>query len=441
MPVPVLYPKVSLEMSSGVISRWLVSEGAAVTAGQVLFEIENDKAAVEVEAPVAGILHGLVGEGVEVEVGEAVARILAAGEADSAAPPAPLPAGPAAAKPSAAVAGAAVAAAQSRRQDPNPTPLARRIAREHSLNLTGLAGTGPRGRVQRSDVMAELERLASAPPTEPMPVSVPVSAPVSERVAEPAEGGALHAVWLRQGKGLPVVMLHGFSGDLNNWRGLLAGARVDWPCLALDLPCHGASPRLLPAGLDGIAALVEARLAAEGIGECVIAAHSFGGAVAARLASRGQVDVRGLCLFAPAGLHPLIDQDFTRGILRARRPESLRPWLEQLVHDPKVISPAFVQAVTRSREDDGLTGAMQAFADQFFPDGTQGFGIRDDLARLGQPVRVVFGQQDRILPFASTRGLPGHVGLHALEHCGHMPHLEHPALALRLLAELWRSAV
>lgn len=437
MPVPVLYPKVSLEMSSGKISRWLVAEGATVAAGDVLFEIENDKAAVEVDAPASGVLRGLIAEGIDVEVGAQVARILILGETDQAQSPAPAVI-EAAASPAPAL-HSTVSQGKGQKAGPNPTPLARRIAREHGISLDGVSGTGPRGRVQRRDVMAEMARLEETPAefsTDANERRPATSHPPVSKGDQP-----LHGTWLRRGEGMPVVLLHGFSADLNNWRGMLAGARADWSAFALDLPCHGSSPRKLPADLDGVAERVEAQLMVEGIGYCVLAAHSFGGAVAARIASRGQIDVRGLCLFAPAGLNPLINEAFVRGILRAKRPESLRPWLEELVHDPRVITSVFEQATAIAREDEGLTRAMEAFAEQFFPDGTQPFSIRADLAGLTQPVRVIFGQQDRILPFLSTRGLPGNVGLHALDQCGHMPHLEHPALALRLLSELWRSAV
>ncbi|MDQ2068234.1 acetoin dehydrogenase dihydrolipoyllysine-residue acetyltransferase subunit [Xinfangfangia sp. CPCC 101601] len=448
MPVPVLYPKVSLEMSSGKISRWLVAEGATVAAGDVIFEIENDKAAVEVEAPAAGVLRGLVAEGVEVEVGEPVARVVAPGEQDIAAPaaaPAAAPVAAAAAAPAPTAAAAPAAApAQSQRPGPNPTPLARRIARENGISLNGVAGSGPRGRVQRSDVMAELARLAESPATPAPRRAAPVAALAAPRaaVARPVLGDEmLHGDWLRRGDGLPVVLLHGFSADLNNWRGMLAGARPEWPAFALDLPCHGRSPRVLPADLDGIAEMVEARLIAEGINSCLLAAHSFGGAVAARIAARGAVDVQGLCLFSPAGLYPSINEDFTHGILRATTAESLRPWLQELVHNPAVITPVFEQATAKAREDVDLTTAMQDFAAQFFADGTQCFSIRADLATLHQPVKVIFGREDKILPFASTKALPGHIGLHALEQCGHMPHIEESSLSLRLLSELWRSAL
>ena len=419
MPVPVIYPKVSLEETSGRISRWLVADGATVTTGQVLFEIENDKAAVEVEAPADGILSGPAAEGEMVEVGSEVARILLPGEvAAPVAAPAPRPA--AVAQPVVAVAAGPVMVPV--RRAPNPTPLARRIARESGLALDGLRGTGPHGRVQKKDVLARLNALAAHPETPP------------------AAEGTLNAVWLRRGEGLPVVLLHGYSADLNNWRGLFAGARVDWPVLALDLPAHGGSPRDLPADLDALAEQVEATLAQLGVTAFVLGGHSFGAAAAARIAARRRADVRGLFLFAPAGLGPQINQPFTEGILRASRAASLRPWLEYLVHDPRVISDAFVKAVVSARADEGFTQAMAAFAARFFPDGTQSFAIGADLAALRIPARVAFGRQDRILPFDSTRGLPGNIGLHALNDCGHMPHLEQPELALRLLAELVRSA-
>lgn len=425
MPVPVLYPKVSLEMQTGRIARWLAGNGETVTAGQVIFEIDNDKAAVEVEAPAAGILRHLASEGAEIEVGSEVARIFATEESVVEASAAVLPVAPGAA-PSLPVAQPPAAHRPAGARLPNPTPLARRIAREKGVDLAGLAGTGPGGRVQKSDVMSRLAALAAAPSS---------AVPPSPRVVS-----TLNAVWLRKGEGMPVVLLHGYSADLNNWRGLFAGARVDFPVLALDLPAHGASPRAVPADADALCTLVETALAGQISGPVVLAGHSFGAAVAVRLAMRGNIDLRGLCLFAPAGLGPEIDEAFVRGILRARSAASLRPWLERLVHDPAIISEAFVGIVAGQRQDESLTSAMTAFADRFFPDGTQALSVRADLARLRIPARVVFGRQDSILPFRTTRDLPATVGLHAVDACGHMPHLEHPGLSLRILSEVWRSA-
>lgn len=418
MPIHVVYPKVSLELSSGRIARWMVTEGETVRQGQVLFEIDNDKAAVEVEAPASGVIRDLVDSEIEVEVGADVARIYAEGEAagDAKTPAAVLEMPVVEAKAATSV----VAKRNGHERHPNPTPLARRIARENGISLDGIHGTGPGGRIQKTDVVT---RIGDA------------RRPVAAESAD-----ILNTVWLRKGEGLPVVLLHGFSADLNNWRGMFAGARIDWPALAIDLPAHGRSSRTVPENLDRMAECVEATLAAEQVGPLVLAGHSFGGALAARLASRGQLDIRGLCLIAPAGLGPEINGAFVEGVLRAQRSESLKPWLELLAHDPAVISPAFVQATVLQREDDGLTEAMRAFADRFSPDGTQAVSIRNDLARLLCPVRVIFGRQDRILPFAATAGLPGNVGLHTLDNCGHMPHLEYPELVMKILGEIRRSA-
>jgi pyruvate dehydrogenase E2 component (dihydrolipoamide acetyltransferase) len=188
-----------------------------------------------------------------------------------------------------------------------------------------------------------------------------------------------------------------------------------------------------------LAALVEASILAETGGPTILAGHSFGAAVATRIAARGVVDVRALGLFAPAGLGPEMNTAFVEGMLRAREAASLKPWLLELVADPAVISESFLRAAVEGRRDAGLIEAQRAFAARYFPDGTPAFSVRADLARLEMPVRVVFGRADRVLPFVVTRDLPGNVALHAVEQCGHMPHLERPKLAMRILSELTHS--
>lgn len=84
MPVEVILPKVDMDMATGQISRWFVEEGAAVRKGDVLFEIETDKAAMEIDAPASGTIRDITGrEGVDIPVGEAVAWIYEAGKASA----------------------------------------------------------------------------------------------------------------------------------------------------------------------------------------------------------------------------------------------------------------------------------------------------------------------------------------------------------------------
>jgi len=93
MAVEVILPKVDMDMATGQISRWFFKEGDAVRQGDVLFEIETDKASMEIDAPASGILRNITGkEGVDIPVGHAVAWIYAEGEDASAAAPAAAPA-------------------------------------------------------------------------------------------------------------------------------------------------------------------------------------------------------------------------------------------------------------------------------------------------------------------------------------------------------------
>ncbi|HMK01620.1 MAG TPA: biotin/lipoyl-containing protein, partial [Reyranella sp.] len=89
MPTEVILPKVDMDMATGQISRWFAEEGARVKKGDVLFEIETDKAAMEIDAPASGVLRDVTGkEGVDIAVGAAVAWIYA--DDESYAPISPL---------------------------------------------------------------------------------------------------------------------------------------------------------------------------------------------------------------------------------------------------------------------------------------------------------------------------------------------------------------
>ncbi|MER9936872.1 pyruvate dehydrogenase complex dihydrolipoamide acetyltransferase [Mesorhizobium sp. M0088] len=180
MPTEVILPKVDMDMATGQISRWFAEEGAHVKKGDVLFEIETDKAAMEIDAPASGVLRDVTGkEGVDIAVGAAVAWIYADDEVYGAkrdvAPISPLE-GEMSAKPTEG--GAAPPTSHSVTppsalpgispsrgeigQSPSgarATPLARRLAREAGLNLSTVSGTGPYGRVVKADIDAALSSL------------------------------------------------------------------------------------------------------------------------------------------------------------------------------------------------------------------------------------------------------------------------------------------
>lgn len=162
----ILMPALSPTMEEGVLAKWHVKVGDTVSAGDVIAEIETDKATMEVEAVDEGeVLEILVAEGSEgVKVNTVIARLK--GEGGAAAPQAPKaePAAPAADAGKASSAPAPAAGPSTASRSPSPvrgedkrvfaSPLARRIARDAGLDLSAIKGTGPRGRVVRADVEA-----------------------------------------------------------------------------------------------------------------------------------------------------------------------------------------------------------------------------------------------------------------------------------------------
>jgi pyruvate dehydrogenase E2 component (dihydrolipoamide acetyltransferase) len=188
-------PKLGFDMAEGTLVRWVKVEGEAVKKGEVLAEIETDKATVEVESQFSGVvLKHLVEEKAVVPVGSPIAVIGQPGEtvsAPSAAPSAAAPTQPTAPAGAAAVSAVVVPAAQlAPAAPPTPgmlkaSPLARRMAGDVGLDLRRLQGTGPGGRIVRKDVerMIEQQHAVSVPAVAATPVA---AAPASAAQALPA---------------------------------------------------------------------------------------------------------------------------------------------------------------------------------------------------------------------------------------------------------------
>lgn len=173
MALDVVMPKWGLTMKSGKIARWLVEEGAQISAGMPLLEVETDKITNVVEAPADGVLLEIVeAAGSTVPVMEVIARIGEAGETCAKAEPKHEAANEAKAGADAAPAAApkpAKAACEVRAM-----PAARRLARELGVDLTLVKGTGKDGIVMERDVAAQAESAkaeASAPKAAPAPAA------------------------------------------------------------------------------------------------------------------------------------------------------------------------------------------------------------------------------------------------------------------------------
>ncbi len=193
MATEILMPALSPTMEEGTISKWLKKEGDEVRSGDILAEIETDKATMEFEAVDEGTLgkilipEGTAGNKVNtpiavlLEEGEDASAISAPKAAQAVAAPAPVVAAPVAA-PAAAPAPAAPVVAGAR---VFASPLARRIAAEKGLDLSAVKGSGPRGRIVKADV-----ETATAAPKAAAPVASAAPAPAA---AAPAAAPAVSA--------------------------------------------------------------------------------------------------------------------------------------------------------------------------------------------------------------------------------------------------------
>ena len=200
MPTEILMPALSPTMEEGTLAKWLVKEGDTVKSGDILAEIETDKATMEFEAVDEGTVGKiLVAEGsagvkvntpiaVLLEEGESADDIGAAPAPKAEAAPEPKPEAPA---PAAAPAAAAPAPAAPKSADGGrifASPLARRIAAEKGIDLASVTGSGPRGRIVKADVEgakpgAAKPAAADAPKAAPAPAAAPAG-PSAETILQ-----------------------------------------------------------------------------------------------------------------------------------------------------------------------------------------------------------------------------------------------------------------
>ena len=429
MATEVILPRVDMDMAEGKIALWYVKNGDTVSKGQVLFDIETDKATMEVESTASGVIDSIQGElGVAIPVGQVVAWIRAPGEAAAEPETGTVPAasaggkesttGPASpdAAPTAKAASPATAGqdAETARRDASTllraTPLARSLARERGIDLHALSGSGPQGRILGCDV--------------------PHTAPA---YGTDRGGPSLHLHWWQRGNGLPVLLLHGFGADHGSWRPLVQQLPPTLALVGIDLPHHGKSPALPAESLKDIAEAVGRRLDQEGIAACHVLGHSLGGGVALALAAAQPGRVRSLTLLAPAGLGAEIAGGFIDGLTRADTEASLKATLSALFHDPSALTGSFVATAFQQLQAPGRQAALAALAGQLMPGGRQAESLRAALDAVRVPVKLIWGVADRIVPPSHAAGVPGRVALHLLPDVGHLPQIEAAPLVAELL--------
>ena len=355
-------PKWGLSMTHGKVVEWLVAEGAEISAGAEVVEVETEKITGAVEAPAGGTLRRWVARpGQDIPVGGLLAVI-----ADASLP---------------------------------------------NENID---------RFVESFVPDDLDGEAEAAGLEPAYVEV--------------AGRKLR--YLLQGeRGDPAVLLHGFTGNLNNWLFNHAALAAERAVYALDLPGHGQSSKDVGQGsLEELVDTVCGWLDAVEIPPAHFVSHSMGGALALALALREPDRVLSCTLFGSEGLGSEIDAEYIEGVLSAERRKQLKPYLERLFADGSQVTRQLVEDVLKFKRVDGVDVALRQLAKHFVVDGEQGWVFRDRLAEIRVPLLLIWGAQDRIVPARHASDLPTRAEVHILENCGHMVQMEAAGEVNRLIS-------
>ena len=417
MIVDLTLPRLGETMETGRIAAWLKQPGEAFRRGETLVEVESDKTVVEMPALADGVVVEIVvPAGQDADVGAVLCRY-DDGSAAPAQAAAPAPAAEApqpASAPTPAVPEPAPTAGPADSRGLRATPLARSVARQHGIALAEVKGSGRRGRVQVADVRAAL-------PSASVPTS-PVGAVLHG--FDLPEGRIAYRTWGPEAAmGARIVLLHGLAADVQSWASLAAAlARSGRTVVAADLPGHGATG-IEAADIETVAGAATAFLERLGGEPVELVGHSLGGAVAARVARWAPGRVRRLTLLAPAGLDRGIDADFVRGIVRVRTAGALRHLLRRLTVRPAQLTAAQLDALASELS----RGRLVALADALADEGGQQIDITGDLHAAAMPVRVVWGVQDRIIPWTQVKEAGSRAAVHLIGDAGHVPHWDQPA--------------
>jgi pyruvate dehydrogenase E2 component (dihydrolipoamide acetyltransferase) len=266
---------------------------------------------------------------------------------------------------------------------------------------------------------------------------VPAAAAAGDSGPQPekAQIGGRTVRFLKIGEGgTPVVLIHGFGGDLNAWlfnHAELAAHREVW---ALDLPGHGESGKAVDSGsLDELAQSVIAFLDDRGIERAHLVGHSMGGAVALTVAERAPECVASLALISSAGLGTEINHEYIEGFVAATSRNTLKPQVAKLFADPALVTRQMVEDIVKYKRLEGVNEALAKIAGSAFEGGAQQRNYHDRVAKLAPRTLVIWGADDAIIPARHAQGLPADVEVHVIEGRGHMVQMEAASEVNRLL--------
>jgi len=223
----------------------------------------------------------------------------------------------------------------------------------------------------------------------------------------------------------PVVLLHGFGGDLNNWLLLMDRFGATRPVYAIELLGHGQSDKTVEEGSVAVLADWAAEtIDALGLNSFHLVGHSLGAAVAIKVANRAPDRTKSLSLICPAALPGgTLNTDYLEGFIDARRSRDLKPVVSLLFANQSLVTRDLLEELIRFKRLDGVPDALAAIKDQLLRPETEA-DLSREMSDLICKTLVVASKSDKIVgaPDASLFGEGTRIEW--LDSPSHMPHLE-----------------
>ncbi len=239
----------------------------------------------------------------------------------------------------------------------------------------------------------------------------------------------------QSGSGSPLLLIHGFGGDLNNWLFNVDELARQHTVISLDLPAHGGSAVRLPENSDlaGLASFVLQCVDALGHRQIAVLGHSMGGAIAAQMALLAPERISRLALVSPCGLAEDINMAYVNGFIEAESRRDLKPVLGLLLADPDAVSRSMVDDTLKYKRLDGVREALGTLRDQLFADGRQQALPVRQLDPARHPLLLLWGEADQVIPATQAAAAPAGSQIHRFAASGHMCHMDQAAQVNPLL--------
>lgn len=258
-------------------------------------------------------------------------------------------------------------------------------------------------------------------------------APTHE-IAELAVGRIRYAS--RDGDGTPVILIHGFGGDSDNWLFNIDAIATVAPVYALDLPGHGGSVKTTDdPDLGTMVSAVVQFMDHLYIDKAHLVGHSMGGLVSGQTALDHGGRVASLTLICSAGLGEEINSDYIDGFVSASSRKDLKPTLKHLFADQSLVSRGMVDDLLKYKRLDGVQAFLGLLKDNLFADGRQAVNIASGLSDLDIPIQVIWGEDDAVIPQSHANVITGATTT-VISGAGHMVQMENASRVNELIQQL-----